>query len=75
MNGRRGTCKGACCKTPFGVCAKSGNCGCHYRPDVAAQVAAEDVRRREADYQYRLSTATAYEKYALYRAKQTRKES
>lgn len=27
--GRTGACKSSCCKTPYGVCARQGKCGCH----------------------------------------------
>lgn len=29
MSGRPGNCRQSCCRTPFGVCAKQGNCTCH----------------------------------------------
>lgn len=50
--GRKTKCRKGCCWTPFGVCAKSGDCGCHAgyreREELAEVISIEQARRDAA---------------------------
>jgi hypothetical protein len=50
-HGRAHTCRKSCCWTPYSVCGKHGNCGCHLgtdaaqaRQDMAEVIALEQAR-------------------------------
>lgn len=59
--GRARPCRKKCCWTPLGVCAKSGNCECHWGSDAAQS-------------QQDIAEAISLEQARLERSRQRRKE-
>ncbi len=62
-HGRKTKCRKGCCFTPFDVCAKNGNCACHFgnregREDLAAVIAMEQARLERARARRKESTWT-----------------